>query len=53
MTNTAENESANLYCHNCGQPLEKVVQDTERDNFMTAQDALAYGLVDKVLEKQA
>ena len=42
-----------ILADNCGQPLEKVVQDTERDNFMTAQDALAYGLVDKVLEKQA
>lgn len=35
-----------------GQPYEKVVVDTERDNFMTAEDALAYGLVDKVMEKR-
>jgi len=32
-----------------GQPFEKVVQDTERDNFMTAQQALEYGLVDQVI----
>ena len=32
-----------------GQPIEKIQQDTERDNFMTAQQALAYGLIDRVL----
>ena len=32
-----------------GQSLEKVAQDTERDYFMTAEDAKAYGLIDKVL----
>ena len=31
-----------------GQSYEKVCQDTERDNFMTAEDALAYGLIDKI-----
>lgn len=31
------------------QPIEKIAQDTERDNFMTAEMAQAYGLVDKVL----
>lgn len=35
-----------------GQPLEIVERDTERDNFMTAQEALEYGLVDKVIEKR-
>ncbi len=34
-----------------GQPLEKIKQDTERDNFMSAQEAAEYGLVDKVMEK--
>jgi len=33
-----------------GQPLEKVAHDTERDNIMTAEDAVAYGLVDEVIE---
>ena len=33
-----------------GQPMEKVEKDTERDYFMTAEDALAYGIVDKILE---
>lgn len=32
-----------------GQPLEKVAQDTERDYFMTAEDAKEYGLIDRVL----
>jgi len=35
-----------------GQPLEVIQKDTERDNFMTAQEALEYGLIDKVLEKR-
>lgn len=34
-----------------GQPLEKVKQDTERDNYMTAEQAKAYGLVDEVIAK--
>lgn len=33
-----------------GQPLDVVKRDTERDNFMTAQQALEYGLIDKVIE---
>ena len=35
-----------------GQPLEVIERDTERDNFLTAQEALEYGLVDKVIEKR-
>lgn len=35
-----------------GQKYEKVALDTERDNFMTADKALAYGLIDKVIEKK-
>ncbi|CAM3767218.1 ATP-dependent Clp endopeptidase proteolytic subunit ClpP [Cohnella lubricantis] len=34
-----------------GQPLEKIEKDTDRDNFMDAEEARAYGLVDKVIEK--
>jgi ATP-dependent Clp protease protease subunit len=33
-----------------GQPEDKVKEDTERDYWLTAEDAVAYGLVDKVLE---
>ena len=35
-----------------GQPLEVIERDTERDNYMTADQAQAYGLVDKVIEKR-
>jgi len=35
-----------------GQPYEKVVQDTERDYFMTAQESLDYGIVDQVIAKR-
>jgi ATP-dependent Clp protease protease subunit len=35
-----------------GQPLETIQQDTDRDTFMTAQQALEYGIVDKVMEKR-
>ncbi len=35
---------------NTGKPLEQIAADTERDNFMTAQEALSYGLIDKVIE---
>jgi ATP-dependent Clp protease, proteolytic subunit ClpP len=32
-----------------GQPLEKIERDTDRDNFMSAEEALEYGLIDKVI----
>ncbi|GEM01251.1 ATP-dependent Clp protease, protease subunit [Halolactibacillus halophilus] len=35
-----------------GQPMEVVERDTDRDNFMTANRALEYGLIDKVMEKK-
>lgn len=35
-----------------GQPLEVIEKDTERDNFMSAQQAMEYGLIDKVIEKR-
>ncbi len=35
-----------------GQPLETIERDTERDNFMTADQAAAYGLIDRVIEKR-
>ena len=35
-----------------GQPLETITADTERDNFMTAEQACEYGLIDKVMEKR-
>lgn len=35
-----------------GKPLEEIERDTERDNFMTADEACAYGLIDKVITKR-
>ncbi len=37
---------------NTGKPLEQIAADTERDNFMTAQEALEYGIIDKVITKR-
>ncbi|HVN95732.1 MAG TPA: ATP-dependent Clp endopeptidase proteolytic subunit ClpP [Syntrophorhabdaceae bacterium] len=35
-----------------GQPLEKVAKDTERDYFMSAEQAIEYGIIDQILEKR-
>ncbi len=41
-----------ILAQNTGQPIDVIARDTERDNFMTAQQALEYGLIDKVIEKR-
>ena len=41
----------NILSELTNQPLSKIEQDTERDNYMFASEALEYGLVDKILEK--
>ena len=41
-----------LLSEQTGKPLETIEHDTERDNFMTADEACAYGLVDKVITKK-
>lgn len=38
---------------NTGKSLKEIQRDTERDNYMTAPEALAYGLIDKILDKRA
>jgi ATP-dependent Clp protease protease subunit len=40
-----------ILAKNCGQDVEKVKNDTERDKFMSSQEAVEYGLIDKVLSK--
>jgi len=35
-----------------GQPFEKIERDTERDFFMSAEEAKAYGIVDEVMERR-
>ena len=40
----------NLLCEHTGQPLEKIVEDTERDYFLSPSEAVSYGLIDKVIK---
>lgn len=42
-----------LMAAHCGRPLEDLERDTDRDNFMSAEEAVKYGLVDKVLTSRA
>jgi ATP-dependent Clp protease protease subunit len=41
-----------ILAKNTGQTIKKITNDTERDNFMSAAEAVEYGLIDKVLEKK-
>ena len=41
-----------ILSENTGQPYEKVAADTERDNWMSAEEALEYGLVDKIIKSR-
>jgi len=45
-------ELFNIIAEHCGQPYEKVAADGERDYWMSAQEALDYGMVDEILKKQ-
>ena len=38
-----------IIAERCGQPVEKVAQDMERDKWLAPEDALAYGIIDKIL----
>lgn len=42
-----------ILASNTGKPLEVIERDTDRDNYMTANEALEYGLIDRVIEKRA
>lgn len=42
-----------ILAENTGRPVEEIARDTERDNFMTAQQALEYGLIDKIFDRRA
>ena len=55
MNKNIEKTRANLnriLSENTGKPVEQVAIDTERDNWLTAEDALEYGIVDKILDKR-
>ena len=41
-----------ILSQNTGRPIEEIARDTERDNYLTAHEAMEYGLVDKVIEKR-
>ena len=41
-----------ILAENTGKTIEEIRRDTERDNFMTAAEALQYGLIDQVIEKR-
>lgn len=41
-----------ILAENCGKDIETIARDTERDNWMTAEEAVAYGLVDGIIEKK-
>ena len=41
-----------ILAENTGKPVEVIAADTERDNFMTAEEALEYGIIDKVISKR-
>ncbi|PJJ75203.1 ATP-dependent Clp protease protease subunit [Thermoflavifilum aggregans] len=42
---------ARILAENCGQPIEKILKDFDRDYWMDAQEAVEYGIVDKIIEK--
>ncbi|MBR2354529.1 MAG: ATP-dependent Clp endopeptidase proteolytic subunit ClpP [Clostridia bacterium] len=42
-----------ILAENTGRSIEEIARDTERDNFMTAEQALEYGLIDKIFAKRA
>jgi ATP-dependent Clp protease protease subunit len=42
-----------LLAEHTGKPIDQIEKDTERDNFLTADESLAYGLIDKVLQSRA
>ena len=41
-----------LLAEHTGKPIEEIERDTERDNFLSAEEAVAYGLIDKVITKK-
>ena len=42
-----------VLAHHTGQPLEQIARDTDRDNFMSAEDAAKYGLIDSVIQQRS
>lgn len=49
--NRTKEKLTRMLSEHCGQPYDKVWADTDRDNWMSAQEAMEYGLVDHVMER--
>lgn len=50
----ATREKLNRINSDCtGQPMETILKDTERDHYMSAEEGMAYGLIDKVIQKRS
>ena len=47
-----KNKLNTILAENTGRPIEQVAEDTERDNWMDAEEALAYGIIDSVVTKR-
>jgi ATP-dependent Clp protease protease subunit len=43
----------NIMAHHTGKTLDEISQDTDRDNFMSGEESVAYGLIDEVLSHRA
>ena len=50
--NKIKKKMTSILAENTGKPFEEVAKDVERDHYMSAQEALEYGLIDKVFEKR-
>jgi ATP-dependent Clp protease protease subunit len=46
-----KNKLNKIYSERTGKPIEEIEKDMERDNFMSAEEAMSYGLIDKILQK--
>ena len=47
------NKMNNILALNTGQDIKKIEEDTERDNYLESKDALEYGIIDKIIEKDS
>ena len=52
MKKHSDEELNRILSENTGKPLEEIERDVERDYFRTAQEAMNYGLIDKVVDKR-
>ena len=50
--NKIKTKMTSILAANTGKPFEQVAKDVERDYYMSAQEALEYGLIDKIFEKR-